>query len=607
MKTRLFLLLAPAFFALASRAWCQAPAAPAEQPAPFNATVAPAPATPAPAAGEVTIKETEATHPTVAKGKDASGKDTLSVDFPDEDVRNILRNVADLFELNLVIPEGLQGKASIKLRDVTWRQIFQVVLQPLNYTFVEEGNIIKIVSNESLLQEPVATEVFIVNYARAADLVPPLQALVNGPGAKIVVDARSNSLVITEAPSRMGRIRPIIEQLDRATDQVMIESKFVEVTDGDVRNIGVNWASLKNYKVGVGPDNDGTVGTYKRSGGGSTATGADSNATTGSTSTNGTTGSTTSGTTATNTSGSNTSSGITATNGVSSTTASTTVNGAKTTTGTDGSTSGTTTGTTATSSETLSLLNSIAGGVTNTRTLNAIFTADQFGLVLSALNEFTKAKIVSNPTVVTLNNTEAFINIGQEYPLPQYTYSEQKGSFEVSGFTYRPIGIILKVTPQVNARGFIKLAVEPEVSSTNRSVSFGGASGTQIPIIDTKKAKTQISLRDGYTMGLGGLIDSTLSNTDTKVPVLGSIPVLGRLFSSKARSTSTHNLLIFITAKTLPSEGAPPGVIFDPRQIRAMDLRPDDLPGFRDGSDPFKPLETEEAAAKAAKKAKAKK
>src|SRR5581483_11703427 len=92
---------------------------------------------------------------TAAKGKDASGRDTLSVDFPDEDVRNILRNVADLFELNIIMPETLQGKTTIKLRDVTWRQIFQNVLDPLNYTYVEDGNIIKIVSKESVLDEPV--------------------------------------------------------------------------------------------------------------------------------------------------------------------------------------------------------------------------------------------------------------------------------------------------------------------------------------------------------------------------------------------------------------------------------------------------------------------
>ena len=61
-------------------------------------------------------------------------KDTLSVDFPDEDIKTILRNVADLFELNIVVPDTLVGKTSIKLRDVSWRQIFTVVLAPVNFT-----------------------------------------------------------------------------------------------------------------------------------------------------------------------------------------------------------------------------------------------------------------------------------------------------------------------------------------------------------------------------------------------------------------------------------------------------------------------------------------
>ena len=67
----------------------------------------------------------------VAKSRDA-GRDTLSVDFPDEDIRTILRNVADLFELNIVMPEALRGKTTVKLRDVTWRQIFENILRQPN-------------------------------------------------------------------------------------------------------------------------------------------------------------------------------------------------------------------------------------------------------------------------------------------------------------------------------------------------------------------------------------------------------------------------------------------------------------------------------------------
>jgi len=189
---------------------------------------------------ELIIQGAKPTESIATKSSNNSGADTLSVDFPDEDIRNILRNVADLFELNLVVPDTLQGRTSIKLRDVTWRQIYQVILTPVGFTYVEDGNIIKVVSNDSLLQEPVRTEVFILNYADATDILPTLASLVDQTvGGMIELNARSNALVITERPSRMNRIRPILAALDKATSQVMIESKFVEVTDSDVKNIGV--------------------------------------------------------------------------------------------------------------------------------------------------------------------------------------------------------------------------------------------------------------------------------------------------------------------------------------------------------------------------------
>ncbi len=179
--------------------------------------------------------------------------------------------------------------------------------------------------------------------------------------------------------------------------------------------------------------------------------------------------------------------------------------------------------------------------------------------------------------------------MGEEDPIPSYSYNDQRGTFEVSGFAYKSIGINLKVTPQVNARGFIKLTVVPEVSQKNGTVNFGGAGGALIPIIATRKATTQVSLKDGYTMGIGGLITSSTNNTDTKIPLLGDIPVLGYLFKAKAKTLNTTNLLIFITAKSIAADGAPVEQIFDSRQVRDMGLRRDELPGYRDGSDPFTP------------------
>jgi type IV pilus assembly protein PilQ len=219
--------------------------------------------------------------------------------------------------------------------------------------------------------------------------------------------------------------------------------------------------------------------------------------------------------------------------------------------------------------------------------LSAVFSADQFKLVLAALTQLNNTKIVSNPTVVTLNNTEAQINVGQQYPIPSYSFNQQTGTFQVDGFIYKDIGIILKVTPQVNARGFIKLTLAPEVSENQGTTTFGGASGASIPIIGTRKATTQVSIKDGYTMGIGGLISTNFNKGVTKVPFLGDIPLIGYLFKQDSTNNTVDNLVIFITAKTISAEGAPTEQIYDSREVRKFGMKRSDLPGYRDGTDPF--------------------
>lgn len=551
---------------------------------------------PTPAEPSMVIEGAEPAKNTVSRDRD-----TLSVDFPDEDIKTILRNVADLFELNLVVPDTLTGKTSIKLRDVTWRQIFQVVLSPVGYTYIEEGNIIKVVSNESLQQEPTTTEVIILNNAKAQDIQPTISVLIDSAaGGKIVVDTRSNALVITERPSRMGRIRQTIDALDKATEQVMIETKFVEVTDRDIRNIGVNWASLQGLQLGVGQisqdfsRNRSQDFSYQNGGSNdSTSSSQNSTTTTGSnqTTTNGTAGSPNTNSTTTGSSGGTTGSTTTTTTAgvpvISGTTTVTQPNSSTTSTTSFGSTNigsnGLTTNDVISSNinNVVNSLNALTNSGGTSRLATAVFSASDFNVVLSALKQQNNTKIVSNPTVVTLNNTEAFLNIGQEFPIPNYTYNAERGTFEVSGFTYKPIGIIMKVTPQVNAQGVIKLTVEPEVSQRNGETSFGGAGGATIPIIATRKAKTQVSLQSGFTMGIGGLITSSKQHGGTKVPVLGDIPGLGKLFSSRSVDDEITNLLIFLTAKTVSANGASPEEVFNPSMVQAIGMTREEMPGYR--------------------------
>jgi type IV pilus assembly protein PilQ len=464
--------------------------------------------------------------PTVALSEK---KDLISVDFPNEEIRTILRNVADLFELNLVVPETLQGRTSIKLRNVTWRQIFREVLEPIGYTVLEDENIIRVISRDTLAQEPTTTEVFILNYSRASEIMPTIATMVDTTDlvkGKIQVDARNNALVITERPTKLEKIRPIIAQLDVATSQVMIESKFIEVSNNDGKDVGMNWSSLKNFSVKQGKIDAEAMHAEIQDG------------------------------------------KVTYTKGALYQPATLNVKPDSQVAQLQGSSD-------------QDWKNSIQSLFNAPHLVTSTFSMSEFGTVMSLFESNSNARLVSNPTVVTLNNVEAAINIGLEYPIPSYSYNQERGNFEISGFVYKPIGINLKVTPQVNNAGFIKMNILPEVSSSTTSVSFGGASGATIPIISTRKVSTQVSLKNGHTLGIGGLIENQQTKGKTKVPFIGEIPVLGSLFKSDSNSLITRNLVIFITAKTLDSGEAKVDEVFSNELLNGVQVEKKDLPGAR--------------------------
>ncbi len=448
--------------------------------------------------------------------------ETISVDFPDEEVRTIIRNVADLYDLNVVIPDTLVGSISLKLRNVTWRQVFNVALTPLGFTFVEEGNIIKVMSREELQQEPVDTRVFIINFATAADLRTSIEPLIDtASGGRIQVDVRSNALVITERPSRMSNIIEIIERLDRPTEQVMIESKFVEVAARNLSDLGVNWSSLRGFNMQGNVSRSITEG-YESSSGRNNQRQQGSNYSRAPGSTQGEV---------------------------------TIINEDLVT-------------------ETVSRLDSLI------REDTAVFDTDTFNVLVSALDQTDDIELISNPTVVTMNNTPAAIHIGDQYPVPQFTYNEERGTFEVSGFEMVDLGIKLNVLPQVNTAGFITMAIKPEISSRNGGVQFGGAAGTEIPIVTRRTTESTVTIKSGYTLAIGGLVERNSTVVETKVPVLGDIPIMGRLFRHDSDSTDERNLIVFITAKVLNADGSTYRDVFSQRRLYEMGIKTRDLPGY---------------------------
>lgn len=412
--------------------------------------------------------------------------ETISVDFPEEDVRDIIRSVAELYELNVVIPDSLAGSVSIKLRDVTWQQVFDVVLEPLNYTYIFDGNIIKIKSQDELAVEPVDTRVFIVDFSSASEIQTSIAPLIDASaGGKVQVDTRSNALVITERPSRMNDIQEIIETLDRPTEQVMIESKFIEISNRDSSKLGIDWKTMDAWELSLGD------------------------------------------------------------------------------TGTSGPDDGITV--------------DYEEAVGNMDLKTAVFSAGKFSSVISALGTYNDLELVSNPTVVTVNNSPAKINIGIEYPIPSFQYNDEVGQMEVNGFEYKPIGINLDVTPQINSAGFINLDILPEISTLFDTVDF---ESIEIPIISTRKTKSRVTIKSGYTLAIGGLMEQREASGRSSIPILGDVPVLGRLFSRNTGDSESRNLIVFITAKILSASGATYEDVFSKQDLYEMGVSQRDVPGF---------------------------
>jgi general secretion pathway protein D len=178
----------------------------------------------------------------------------------------------------------------------------------------------------------------------------------------------------------------------------------------------------------------------------------------------------------------------------------------------------------------------------------AILSAPQLSLTLRALNEDSDAEFLSNPRVVTADNQQAKIEISRNQPVPQLNFNEQTATAVFGGFQDKKFGNTLLVRPSVNKDDFITLSVKPEISNKvgDATFIFAGATVTS-PIIDTRSLDSNVLIRSGNTLAIGGLLQDEQTKARTKVPLLGDIPVLGYFFQEKLNARTKRNLLVFVT------------------------------------------------------------
>ncbi|WP_308724640.1 type II secretion system secretin GspD [Metapseudomonas otitidis] len=171
---------------------------------------------------------------------------------------------------------------------------------------------------------------------------------------------------------------------------------------------------------------------------------------------------------------------------------------------------------------------------------------DHFGALVTALSANSKSNLLSTPSLLTLDNQKAEILVGQNVPFQtgSYTTGSTGASNPFTTIERKDIGVTLKVTPHINEGATLRLEIEQEISSIAPTASV---SAQAVDLITNKRSiKSTILAEDGQVIVLGGLIQDDITTTDSKVPLLGDIPLLGRLFRSTKDSHVKRNLMVFL-------------------------------------------------------------
>jgi type IV pilus assembly protein PilQ len=178
----------------------------------------------------------------------------------------------------------------------------------------------------------------------------------------------------------------------------------------------------------------------------------------------------------------------------------------------------------------------------------AILSVPQLSAAMTALNEDSDAEFLANPRVVTADNQQAKIEVIRNQPVPQLNFNEQTATAVFGGFQDKTFGNLLIVRPSINKDNFITLSVKPEISNkvSDFHFQFNGADVSS-PIIDKRSLDSNVLIKSGDTLAIGGLISDQVSKSKTKVPLLGDIPFLGYAFQSHDNERHKRNLLIFVT------------------------------------------------------------
>ena len=472
----------------------------------------------------------EESSPSVPQSDEAQKEGYITMDFKDADINTVLRLLSVKSGMNIVAGPEVTGTVSVRLENVPWEEALEVVLRTYGYVYEKRGNIIRVTTRDNLAQEELVTDTFVLEYiqlskktqtttpiggatgtedAAGKELLDIVTTMLSERG-KVKMVTQRNAIVVTDDPTHVYKIRQVIEKLDIPTGQAYIDSKIVKTQLDKGENLGIRW-NVASAGVSGGPSRPTTFPFFNARHGGKEQTSPFLEQFFPQVS------STSSGT-------GSTSSGQVIANSA--------------------------------DLRAFPLPDPAVSGRTY-----AFGTLDftSFSALLSFLQSRTNTKVISNPRIVVMNNQTAKVKVGSEIPIPSFEFNQQTASFQVTGFKYRDIGVVLNVTPHINSADEILVDLKPEVSALGSTISF--TSTLAAPSFDVTNAETQVLIRSGETIAIGGLMENKSAVSEQRVPYLGSIPAIGKIFRSKRQTEGSGNrnveTIFFVTVTLIDTEGQP--------------------------------------------------
>jgi len=409
----------------------------------------------------------------------------FSMEFRDADLKDVLRAIGQENNLNIIVGEDVQGKLTLSFQKVTLKDALDAIFRNYNLASFQEGNVLRVVKSPFLEgEENLVTKMTPMNYTRAKDIAVTVKGLLSRKGG-LAVDERTNTLIVRDVPDNVEKILDIVKSLDSKTPQVLIEARIVEANTNFTRELGIQWGGNLSQR--------GANGSFQFTGGvaQTTATGS-ANPMTGGV-------------------------GLSGNNFI--------VNFPATFEQGFGSALGFTIG-------------NLAG-------------TKQLDIQLSAMEDSGKGRILSNPKILALDNREAKISSGFEILIPvtsilgigtTATSGATTGSTSTTGVTTIEAKLELTVTPHVTSDNQIVMHVKTDKKEPdfNREVQ-------NIPPLTTRTAETDLLVKDGETVVIGGIYTRNESTGNLGIPFLSKIPILGWFFKKESKVDNQSELLIFIT------------------------------------------------------------